>query len=132
MKIVEKPATPHEAYRRAFPDAFLGAYYADLITKHVKNVELWYQVLADERADLKELERRRVRVPWLIEQYKKMEASIREIETPADRLTTHRGPTIETPQQSPQSIAAILEEVEAIRLAKVKDSPFWQNKRGTA
>ena len=88
-----------DLFKRAFPKAHLGAYYRDLLTRHVTDLDLFAQVLADERNDLSEGARRRVRVPWLIEQYQRMERSIREIETPPDCLTTHRNTTIDPGEQ---------------------------------
>jgi hypothetical protein len=84
-------------FKRAFPKAFLGMVYRALLERHVDDLELWGQVLADERADATGDQRRRVRVPWLIEQYQRMQRSLREIDTPPDQLTTYRGNEIERP-----------------------------------
>ena len=86
-------------FKRAFPRAYLGMKYRDLLKHHVDDLDLWGQVLADEREDLTGDARRRVRVPWLVEQYQRMQRSLREIDTPPDRLTTHRAPEINDPVQ---------------------------------
>ena len=89
--------TAASLFKRAFPKAYLGMTYRDLLAKHVTDLALWAQVLADERADATGEARRRVRVPWLIEQYRRMELAIREIETPPDSLTTHRDEPLQRP-----------------------------------
>jgi len=101
--------TAASLFKRAFPGAFLGMMYRDLLERHIDDLELWSQVLADEREDATGDQRRRVRVPWLIEQYKRMARSMREINTPSDRLTTHRAPEINVGQQrTPTELRALL------------------------
>ncbi len=77
-------------FREKFPNAFIGMRYGDLIRRYAADVDLWEQVLEDEKYRCRIEKKRPNPIPWLLEHYKRMEASIREIETPPDRLTTHR------------------------------------------
>ena len=104
---------PVEIYRAAFPRAFVGLYYADLIAKHVTDADLWQQVIEDEKYRCRIEKKRPHPVPWLIESFQRMERSIREIETPPDRLTTHREAEINPGKQmSPKALRDLLSPID--------------------
>jgi len=64
--------------------------YGDLIRRYVTDNELWFQTLQDERYRCQIEKKRPHPIPWLLESYKRMEKSIRELEAPPDRNPAHQ------------------------------------------
>ena len=85
-----RPGDAVEAYKRAFPGAFVGMVYRDRILKHIQDLDVWMQVLQTERERIKAEKTNAFPVTILIQNYQREMKRWREIETPPDRNPAHQ------------------------------------------
>ena len=127
---------PVAIYRELFPKAPCNFVYQDKIRKHVKDCDLWRQILEEEKYRCRFHKTNPYPLPFLIKAYKRAEQQWREIETPKDHNPAYdlqgRGEPVDfkaaleplTDEKRAKMLRLWQEEADRV----YSENKYWQNR----